>query len=170
MAGLLLNSTLMLSNLKFVFLDPSPVMLEAMDTESLQSSNISWSSLPSLVDPEPRQAYSLSVKSLSIQEQRFQLYDPYYLFTAPEGAPPCEIYNFSVTATYDVGATFTGAGCSVPSPVLSIMLPSLPDIDMLESSIDYSLKMLSGKKVILSISYQVGITLAVQPKPFVGAG
>jgi hypothetical protein len=153
-----------------LFLDPSPVILEAMDTESLQSSNISWTSLPSLVNPEPpRQAYSLSVNSPSIREQRFQLYEPYYLFTAPEGAPPCEVYNFSVTATYDVvGATYTGAGCSVPSQVLSTMLPSLPDIDLLESSIDYSLKMLSGKKVILSISYQVSVTLAVQPKSFVG--
>ena len=152
-----------------LFLDPSLVMLKAMDRESLQSSNISWSSLPSLMDSEPRQAYSLSVKSPSIQEQRLQLYEPYYLFTAPEGAPPCEIYNFSVTATYNVGATYAGADCSVPSQVLSTMLPSLPDIDILESSMDYSLKMLSGKKVILSISYQVGITLAVQPKSFVGA-
>ncbi len=153
-----------------LFLDPSPVILEATDTESLQSSNISWTSLPSLVDPEPpRQAYSLSVNSPSIREQMFQLYEPCYLFIAPEGAPPCEVYNFSVTATYDVvGATYTGAGCSVPSQVLSTMLPSLPDIDLLESSIDYSLKMLSGKKAILSISYQVGITLAVQPKSFVG--
>ena len=158
MAGLLLNSTLMFSDLMFVFsLEPSLVMLEAMDTEGmLQSSNISWGSLPSLVDPEPKQTYTLSVKSPNIPEQMFQLYEPYYLFTAPEGAPPCEIYNFSVTATYDVvGATYTGAGCSVPSPVLSRMLPSLPDIDLLESSIDYSLEKQSGKKVILSVSYQV---------------
>ena len=153
-----------------LYLDPSPVMLEAVDTESFQSSNISWSSLPSLMDAEPRQAYFLSINSRSIQEQRLQLYEPFYLFTAPEGAPPCEIYNFSVTATYDVGATYTGADCSVPSPVLSIMLPSLPDIDMLESSMDYSLKILPGKKVILSISYQVGITLAVQCRSFVSGG
>ena len=158
MAVLLLNSTSLFSDLMFVFsLEPYLVMLEAMDTESvLQSSNISWGSLPLLVDSEPNQTYTLSVKSPSIQEQMFQLYEPYYLFTAPEGAPPCEIYNFSVTATYDVvGATYTGAGCSVPSPVISRMLPSLPDIDLLESSIDYSLKRQSGEKVTLSVSYQV---------------
>ena len=127
--------------------------LEVADSETMQSSNISWSSLPSLVDLEPKQTYTLSVKSPSTQELTFQLYEPYHLFTAPEGAPPCEIYDFSVTATY-VGATYTGAGCSVPSPVLSRMLPSLPDIDLLESSINYSLKKQSGK-VILSVSYQV---------------
>ena len=127
--------------------------LEATDSETIQSSNISWNSLPLLVNPEPKQTYSLSVKSPSTQELTFQLYEPYYLFTAPEGAPPCEIYDFSVTATY-VGATYTGAGCCVPSPVLSRMLPSLLDIDLLESSINYSLKKQSGK-VILSVSYQV---------------
>ena len=62
----------------------------------------------------------------------------YYYFTAPEDAPLCEVYNFSVTATY-VGATYTGAGCSIPSPVLSRMLPSLPNVDELESSLSYSL-------------------------------
>ena len=46
----------------------------------------------------------------------YKLSDPYYAFTAPEGAPPCEVYNFSVTATYDIdGVTYTGAGCSVQS-------------------------------------------------------
>ena len=89
-------------------LEPSPVMLEAMDTYSVQSSNISWSSRPLLVDPKPNQMYTLSVTSPSTREQMFVLYEPYYLFTAPEGAPPCEVYNFSVTATY-VGATYTGA-------------------------------------------------------------
>ena len=144
---------IMFSNI--IPLESSAVVLEAMDTESLQSSNISWSSLPSLVDPEPRQMYTLSVNSLSSQQQTLQLYQPYHIFTALEGAPPCEVYNFSVTATYDLlGATYTGAGCSVPSPVLSRMLPSLPDIELLESSIDYSLKKQAGK-VALSVSYQV---------------
>ena len=142
----------------FVYsLEPSLVTLEAVDTDSVQSSNIYWSSLPSLVDPKPNQTYILSVTSPSIREQRFLLYEPYYLFNAPEGAPPCEVYNFSVTATYDsVGTTYTGAGCSLPSQVLSTMLPSLPDMDLLASSVDYSLKMQSGKKVTLSVSYQVG--------------
>ena len=65
-----------------------------------------------------------------------------YHFTAHEGAPPCEIYNFSVTVTY-VGATYTGAGCSVPSPVLSRMLPSLPSINYFSDSISYHLVKLS---------------------------
>ncbi len=61
------------------------------------------------------------------------------MFTAPEGAPPCEVYNFSVTATY-VGATYTGAGCSATSPVVSSMFPSLPDQRILELSVNYSLE------------------------------
>ena len=86
--------------------------------------------------------------------QSLQLHEPYYVFTAPEGAPPCEVYNFSVTATY-VGATYTGAGCSVPSPVLSRMLPSLPEIYKLESSHRYSLEKYATGDINLSVSFQV---------------
>ena len=88
---------------------------------------------------------------------------PYYVFTAPEGAPPCEVYNFSVTATY-IGATYTGAGCSVPSPVLSRMLPSLPDIKRLQSSHSYSLEKQSGK-FIFTVYFQVGYCPIVLAKP-----
>ena len=81
------------------------------------------------------------------------LAEPYFLFTAPEDAPPCEVYNFSVTATY-VGATYTGAGCSVPSPVLSTMLPSLPDITPVESSIQYVL-IKQDIKLIINVTFEV---------------
>ena len=83
--------------------------------------------------------------------------EPHHRFTAPEGAPPCEVYNFSVTATY-VGATYTGAGCSVPrlSPIMSTMLPSLPDIEKLNSSLIYSLALNSGN-FTLNITFEVGI-------------
>ena len=76
-----------------------------------------------------------------------------YHFTAPEGASPCEVYNFSVTATY-VGATYTGAGCSVPSNAIEMMLPSLPNIARLESSLVYSLGQIP-KQFILNISFEV---------------
>ena len=78
--------------------------------------------------------------------------DSYYYYTAPEGAPSCEVYNFSVTATY-VGAMYTGAGCSKPSPVLSRMLPSLPSINRMESSINYSLK--KDGEIFLSLLFEV---------------
>ena len=81
------------------------------------------------------------------------LNESYYHFTAPEGAPPCEVYNFSVTATY-VGATYTGAGCSVASIVDNMMLPSLPNKGRLESSLMYSLVQTS-KRFILNISFEV---------------
>ena len=76
----------------------------------------------------------------------------YYVFTAPEGAPSCEIYSFSITATNDtVGVTYAGDGCT---QVLSTMLPSLPDISRLEASLSYSLEKRSGK-VFLNVSFQV---------------
>ena len=61
------------------------------------------------------------------------------VFTAPESAPPCEVYNFSVTATYDLpGAIYyTGTGCSVSSPLISMMLPSLPDKKRFELAVKH---------------------------------
>ena len=88
------------------------------------------------------------------------LNESYYHFTAPEGAPPCEVYNFSVTATY-VGATYTGAGCSVPSFVNNnmIMLPSLPSIGRLESSLMYSLVQ-NSEKYTLNVSFEVNCIIS----------
>ncbi len=85
------------------------------------------------------------------------LNESYFHFTAREGAPPCEVYNFSVTATY-VGANYTGAGCSVPS-IVHTMLPSLPNIGRLESSLRlmYSLVQQS-EQFILNILFEVIIS------------
>ena len=94
--------------------------------------------------------YNLTVTSSSTQPQSFQVHASCFVFTAPEGAPPCEVYNFSVTATY-VGATYTGVGCRVPSPVLSKMLPSLPNITTLEYSLNYSLEKQSSGTVNLRL-------------------
>ena len=98
------------------------------------------------------QTFSLTISHGSTS-QVISLNDSFYYFTAPEDAPPCEVYNFSVTATY-VGATYTGAGCSVPSPVISTMLPSLPDIRRLNSSLNHSLDKVSGD-VTLSVYFEV---------------
>ncbi len=100
------------------------------------------------------QTYSLTVSYGSVS-QVIHLNESYYHFTAPEVAPPCQVYNFSVTATY-VGATYTGAGCSVPSPVFSTMLPSVPDITRLESSVKYSLKRNLSGGVLLKVMFMVG--------------
>ena len=82
------------------------------------------------------------------------LNDSYYYFTAPEGASPCEVYNFSVAATY-VGATCTG-------PVLSTMIPSLIDIKHLSDTISYHLVKLSPRltlSVYFEVSYNSNIML-----------
>ena len=134
--------------------EPRPSRLTSQDV-SVQSINISWSplSLESLAGNQTQ--YILSVTTDDSTET-FLSYEPYYIFTNHEGAPPCEVYNFSVTATY-VGATYTGAGCSEPSPVISRMLPTIPEITKLESSIDYSLikSEQSSGEVILTVNFKV---------------
>ena len=91
--------------------------------------------------------FSLRISRESSSKELSLLKSSYFI--APESAPPCEIYNFSVTATY-IGATYTGDGCSFPSPVLSTILPSLPNISQLESSLHYLLD-----KRLTSLSFYV---------------
>ena len=113
--------------------------------------------------------YSLTVTSSNNDTQFYQLQEvSTFMFTAPEDAPPCEVYNFSVTATY-VGATYTGAGCSVPSPVLSTMLPSLPDIKKIESSLSYAvaLEKHNLETITMTVSVMVRINLSLIKSCFV---
>ena len=112
------------------------------------SINLTWDLLIGGAD----QIFLLTISHGSSGDN-MSLTESYYHFTAPEGAPPCEVYNFSVTATY-VGATYTGAGCSVPSNAIEMMLPSLPNIASLESSLMYSLVQ-NSKQFILNISFEV---------------
>ena len=86
--------------------------------------------------------------------------EPYFSFPTDsvKNAPPCEVYNFSVTAT-PVGAIYTGDGCSVPSPVLSRMLPSLPDITTLESSLNHTLTSSVGSGFQLEVVFMVRYNL-----------
>ena len=102
---------------------------------------------------ETAQTYTVYMTDSNNLMTLFNISEPYYVFTAPEGAPACEVYNFSVTATY-VGATYTGAGCSEPSPVISRMLPSLPDIRRPESSLVYSL-MKETMTITLKVFFEV---------------
>ena len=119
-----------------------------MDSE--QAVNITWN------DPDKSNQllqYYLTIMNTINQQWTFKLQDPNYVFTAPEGAPPCEVYNFSVTVTY-VGATYTEAGCSISNPVLSTMLPSLPDI--MSDTIHYHLvKLFRSQGITLIISFEV---------------
>ena len=119
-----------------------------------QSANISWNvANDSSLAADGGLMYSLTVTSTNTQEQVFKAKASHHVFSAPENAPPCEVYNFSVTATY-VGATYAGAGCSVPSPVLSRTLPLLPDVSRLQSSQNFSLERRS-RKVVLSVYFEV---------------
>ena len=118
------------------------------DVIGLQLVNISWNPL------HLNQFYALRVDSENTQPQLHESLESSFLFSAPEGAPPCEVYNFSVTATY-IGATYTGAGCNVSSPVLSIMLPSLPNKQQLESSLNYSVELQGANALSIAVSIDV---------------
>ena len=135
-----------------LLLEPVQLKLRISETKA-GGINVTWSNE---LERGALQNFSLTISSRSLQ-QVIPLNVSSYYFAAPEGAPPCEVYNFSVTASYDiVGATYTGASCSLPSPVLSRMLPSVRDIDQLESSLSYLLmKQPNGGlalEVLLSVS------------------
>ena len=119
----------------FIIAEPTPLVLDVMAME-VNSINVSWSQ-NTLATLNAKQTFSLTVAHGSSSKTIF-VNESFYVFNAPPNAPPFEVYNFSVTATY-VGATYTGDGCSVPSPVLSTMLPCLPDIQILESSLNFVL-------------------------------
>ena len=130
--------------------------MQVTSSNDIKSMNISWTSLraPNEGDDRVNQTYVLNiVTDSSSLSRKVTLQEPYYVFT-PGDAPPCEVYNFSVTATY-VGATYTGAGCSVPSVVHSTSLLSLPDIRGLQSSLHHSLKKQLNKTVALNVSLLV---------------
>jgi hypothetical protein len=125
-----------------------------MLNQQKKSINLTWSqdSAPEVDAPQDL-IFSLKINYGS-KSRVVSLRESTYHFTAPEGAPPCQIYNFSVTATY-VGATYTGASCSVPSPVIRTMLPSLPDTNQVESSLSYLLTKQPNGGLILHVSLSV---------------
>ena len=135
----------------YYVLEPAQLMLEVSDIKS-DAINITWHH----ESEQTVRTFSLTITYGSHVEV-IPLSESYHYFTAPEAAPSCEVYNFSVTATqYDiVGATYTGAGCSVHSSVLSRMLPSLPDIEQVESTLSYVLIKQSNGGLVLQVLFTV---------------
>ena len=124
--------------------------------DGINSTNISWTSLSDagLGDDRIDQKYLLNIVTNSTNQlHSFELWKSYFIFNGTDNAPACEVYNFSVTATY-VGATYTGAGCSEPSLILSVTLPSLPDISRLQSSLYHSIEKQSPDGVKLNVSFR----------------
>ena len=144
--------------LNSIVAEPSPFIPEVvrMDTSSI---NVSWSQSPTFEGEQQNIAehydFSLTISYGSTTDMIFVNETNFYLFTAPNNAPPCQVYNFSVTAT-PVGATYTGDDCSVPSPVLSVVLPPpLPDTESITSSLQYSVAKRGDGRTILRISFMV---------------
>ena len=105
------------------------------------------------------EAYTLFISSDTFTDS-LPLTNSHYLFTAPDNAPLCEVYNFSVTAVdvtaTPVGAIYTGDGCNIiRSPVLSRMLPTKPRIEVLESSLSYIIEKHSADKVMFNVTFVV---------------
>ena len=93
--------------------DPSAISLHTSDVGA-NYITLEWSQEPLVSDAVLSFSLTISRGSSNQLENISGVNESYYNFAAPEDAPPCEVYNFSVTVTY-VGATYTGAGCSVPS-------------------------------------------------------
>ena len=88
--------------------------------------------------------------------QPVNLHEPLLVYVRPADAPPCEVYNFSVTATPNTdGTTYTGDSCSAHYPVYSMMLPSLPNITILELSLNYTLESSLEDQFELKVNYKV---------------
>ena len=138
-------------------LDPSPINLSATDAH-LQAVMLSWipslSSLPLMEDIY--ETYTLTVMRSNAQPQILPCDQPGCIFNASKGVPPCALYNFTATAIYGgTRANYNGAGCSVHGTVVNIMLPSLPDISKMESSLDYVLEKMSTTGFELQVSFLV---------------
>ena len=144
---LLVNLT---SYLHIICTDPIPVTLILSNETDGLSKNISWSPLPLSEDD---QVYNVTVRdSERNMVTSSQLDERYLVLNATDNVPTCEVYNFSVTATY-VGATYVGGGCSIPSNEV-FMLPSLPDIWELEKYLKNHL-IKESTEITLSISFEV---------------
>ena len=115
--------------------------------------NISMIGGSTVTNSNVAQNFSLTIKYGS-NKIIINTIDDHYRFTAPEGALPCEVYNFSVTAAY-VGGTYSGPDCGAKSEVIGRMLPSLPDIQQLEASLNYSL-LKNDSNIKLLVSFMVG--------------
>ena len=129
-------------------IETSALILQAEDLDEEQSLNISW------IDPhEANRTYNLTVINSANQQWMLTLQKPYHIFSTPEGVPPCEVYNFSVTATY-TGAAYIGDDCLESSNVLDATLPSLPQIKSSPSFHNLSLAKGVGE-VALTVYFEV---------------
>ena len=88
--------------------EPLLLELEAADAQNVSSISIKWDQSQFVEDFGVDEVYELSVTSKNSDEE-FILNTNSFMFIAPPNAPPCEVYNFSVTTT-PVGATYTGDG------------------------------------------------------------
>ena len=128
--------------------------MEFSEVGLLDSINVSWSSSGQLsAAASVELSYSFTIGYGSTRDLLL-INDSHYTFKAPQGSPPCQVYNFSVTAT-PLGATYTGDGCSVPG-FNQTMLPSLPDITALELSLNHSL-IKRGNNVSLTVMFDVSV-------------
>ena len=129
-------------------LEPTPIVYVTTYI-SRQLYNVSWRSISSKGD---NKKFTVKVQSRGSFMKTFYPHKPYFILNTPEDAPLCDVFNFTGSASY-TGATYTGAGCSMPSTE-SMMLPSLPNITRLESSLQFCLTK-RFERINLSVSFVV---------------
>ena len=130
-----------------------PFKIEVEDL-GLRSINISWSQTQWLVAiSNVTQTFNLTVSN-GTWEDTISLSEPYYNFTALESSSECEIYSILVTATFKIkDVNYSWKGCSVTS-TNHTMLPSLPNVDILQSSLKQSL-MKEVMNITLTVFFKV---------------
>ena len=119
----------------------------------VQSVNVSWSELSD--NYQPIENYTLIVQNTNeSSRQTFTLNESFYIFISKEDNSSCAVFNFSVLTSFT--SSIHSGSCISESNAVQTMLPSLPNITFLESSINVSLARGVGS-VILSVYFLVSI-------------
>lgn len=130
--------------------------LLTVNDAGVQRVNISWSELPA--DFDTIESFSLTVSShRGTLIDELQLINSYYEFTdSIEDSASCTVFTFTVSTT--VLNYIDNGNCISESIPVRRSLPSLPNITLLETSVESSLSK-NGDSVVLRTSFIVS-TLA----------
>ena len=97
--------------------------------------------------------YNLTISHGSISDsQLISLNESTYRFTVPEGAPPCELYNFSVSRS--VTTKYVGAKPDCSALLEALILYSKTPLDAYK---DFWTKVVLLGELILNITVKVSI-------------
>ena len=132
-----------------------PTLTVSEYNSGVQSVNVSWSELSD--NYQPIENYTLIVQNTNeSSRQTFSLNESFYVFTSKEDNFSCAVFNFSLLTSFT--SSIHSGNCISESNAVQTILPSLPDITLLESSINVTLARGEGS-FILSVSFLVSISM-----------